>query len=101
MFHGELDVQTAQGLKELRSRIDEADIPSSQLDESINIATWNIREFGKKPRRDASIHYIAEILNQFDLIAITELRKNMADLGCVMKILGPYWHVVFSDWVGD
>jgi exonuclease III len=101
MFHGEIDLQTAQGLKELRKRIGVADIPSSQLDESINIATWNIREFGKRPRRDSSIHYIAEILNQFDLIAITELRKNMADLGRVMKILGPYWHVVFSDWVGD
>ncbi len=101
MFHGELDIPTAQGLKALRKRIEDADIPSTKLDESFNIATWNIREFGRKPRREASIHFIAEILNQFDLIAITELRKNMEDLRRVMRILGPYWHVVFSDWIGD
>jgi len=101
MFHGELDMDTAKGLKALREWIEHADIPSSKLDESFNIATWNIREFGKKPRRESSIHYIAEIANQFDLIAITELRKNMADLRRVMSILGPYWHVVFSDWIGD
>ena len=101
MFHGELDIHVAQGLKALRKRIADAHIPSSKLDESFNIATWNIRDFGKRPRRNGSIHFIAEILNQFDLIAITELRKNMADLHRVMRILGPYWHVVFSDWIGD
>jgi hypothetical protein len=49
----------------------------------------------------ASIHFIAEILGQFDLIAITEVRKNVSDLAAVMKILGPYWHVVFSDFATD
>ena len=32
-------------------------------------------------RTDAAIHYIAEILGQFDLIAIVELRDNLEDLG--------------------
>ncbi len=101
MFHGRLDTETAKGLKELRKRIDHASIPPSQLDQSINIATWNIREFGKKKRRKASLHYIAEILNQFDLIAITELRRNLSELRTVMDILGPYWDVVFSDFIAD
>ncbi|UCE24123.1 MAG: endonuclease/exonuclease/phosphatase family protein [Candidatus Zixiibacteriota bacterium] len=101
MKHGEISKSVARGLRVLRERIAEADIPSSSLDESINLATWNIRDFGKSPRLDASIHYIAEILNQFDLIAITEVRDNLTDLSKVMKILGPYWDVVFSDYDTD
>jgi endonuclease/exonuclease/phosphatase family metal-dependent hydrolase len=62
---------------------------------------WNIREFGKSPRTLPAIHYIAEILGQFDLIAIVELRKDLKDLGRVLPILGPSWDVVYSDWMDD
>ncbi len=101
MFHGDLHENTRQGLEVLRERINEENIPASKLDETINIATWNIREFGKKPRRNDSLHYIAEILYQFDLVAITELREDISDLAKVMDILGPYWRVVFSDYTPD
>jgi endonuclease/exonuclease/phosphatase family metal-dependent hydrolase len=101
MFHGQLDLDTARGLKVLRERIDAAKIPPSKLDETLNIATWNIREFGKKARLVASIHYIAEIISQFDLVAITELRSNLRDLRRVLDILGPYWNVVYSDYTQD
>ncbi len=101
MFHGRLDHQTASGLKVLRSRIDNQRIPKSVLDETIVLATWNIRDFGKSRRTPAAIHYIAEILAQFDLIAITELRDNITDLKRVMDILGPYWRVVYSDFNTD
>lgn len=101
MFHGRIDEATARGLKTLRGRIDKAGIPSSRLDETIILATWNIREFGKKRRSKRAIHYIAEILGQFDLIAVTELRDNLTDLRRVMEILGPYWNVVFSDFNTD
>jgi endonuclease/exonuclease/phosphatase family metal-dependent hydrolase len=96
-----LTPEITAGLKILRHRIDRAKIPSSILDESLNIATWNIREFGKAKRLDASIQYIAEIINQFDLIAMTELRDNTDDLTNVMRVLGPYWDVIYSDWIGD
>jgi len=101
MFHGSLDTDTAKGVEELRKRIDAAQTPSSCLDETIILATWNIREFGKKRRSTAAVHYIAEILGQFDLIAITELRDNLADLERVIKIHGPYWNVVISDFNSD
>lgn len=101
MKHGKLTKSTALSLRVLRKRIKKAGIPSSKLDESINIATWNIREFGRRPRMAASIHYIAEILNQFDLIAITEVRDNLNDLARTLKILGPYWRAVFSDYDSD
>ncbi|MFC2104349.1 endonuclease/exonuclease/phosphatase family protein [Bacteroidota bacterium] len=101
MFHGNIDYHTALGLKELRTRISKGKIPSSKLDKSINVATWNIREFGKSKRRADSLHFIAEILGQFDLIAVTELRKNLSELKKVLDILGPYWKVVFSDYTLD
>lgn len=87
----------AQGLLTLKSRIEAAGIPSSKLDESFNLATWNIREFGKKPRTQAAIHYIAEVLGQFDLIGLVELRDDLRDLRRVLDVLGPYWHAVYSD----
>jgi len=99
--HGIVSPEIAAGLKTLRSRIAKAKIPSSKLDETLNIATWNIREFGKKPRSDAAIHYIAEILGQFDLVSIAELRGNLGDLGRVLAILGPYWRVIYSDALED
>ena len=101
MEHGKISKQVASGLIELQRRIKNADIPSSKLDETLNIATWNIREFGKKKRSEAAIHYIAEILGQFDLIGVVELRDNLSDLGRVLKILGPYWKVVYSDMIPD
>src|SRR2546428_14001619 len=91
MNHGNISPEIAKGLKVLQSRIAKAAIPSSKLDETLNIATWNIREFGKKARTDAAIHYIAEILGQFDLISLVELRDNLNDLHRVLEILGPTW----------
>lgn len=101
MYHGNVSLEIAQGLKTLRSRIEAANIPASRLDETLNIATWNIREFGKKRRSEAAIHYIAEVLGQFDLIGVTELRDNLQDLERVLPILGPYWDAVYSDAVID
>ena len=101
MDHGNITREIALGLRVLRRRIAKANIPSSVLDESINIATWNIREFGRRRRMEASIHFIAEILNQFDLIAVTEVRDNLADLARTLKVLGPYWRAVFSDYIAD
>src|SRR5437868_5176018 len=101
MFHGNVSLEIAQGLLKLRARIEAAKIPSSKLDETLNIATWNIREFGKKPRTDAAIHYIAEIIGQFDLVGIVELRENLADLERLLPILGPYWDAVYSDAIPD
>lgn len=101
MFHGNVSLEIAEGLQLLRKRIEAAQIPSSKLDETLNIATWNIREFGKKRRSPAAIHYIAEILGQFDLIGVVELRDNLADLQRVLEILGPYWDAVYSDAIPD
>ncbi len=101
MHYSKATPYIAEGLLRLRERIAAADLPPSALDESLNVATWNIREFGKQPRLEASIYYIAEIINQFDLVALTELRDDLGDLKRVMDLLGSYWDVVFCDFTGD
>ncbi len=101
MHHGDVSPEIAAGLLALKKRIDAAGIPPSKLDETINVAIWNIREFGKKRRSTAAINYIAEILGQFDLIALVELRDRLEDYGRVCEILGPSWDLVYSDWMAD
>lgn len=101
MDHSCLNADELEGLKIIRDRIKTANIPDSTLDESINIATWNIRHWGQKERQRCSLHYIAEILNQFDLISIIELRRNISELKYVLDLLGEYWGVVFSDYIQD
>jgi len=101
MHHGNVSPEIAAGLLALRKGIADAKIPSSQLDESINVAVWNVREFGKKHRTDAALHYIAEILGQFDLVALVELRDDLTDLGRVLCYLGPSWQILYSDWMDD
>ena len=101
MHHGKVSKEIARGLLALKQRIAAAKIPSSKIDETLNLATWNIREFGKTRRTEAAIHYLAEVLGQFDLIGIVELRDDLTDLGRVLQILGPYWRAVYSDMIPD
>ena len=98
MFHGTITPDIALGLKELQNRIDAAKIPSSKLDETLNIASWNIREFGRKARRPESLHFIAEVIGQFDLVCVVELRDNLEELHAVLGYLGPTWKAIFSDY---
>jgi endonuclease/exonuclease/phosphatase family metal-dependent hydrolase len=101
MFHGDITAEVALGLKELQRRIGLAGILPSKLDETLNLASWNIREFGKKPRRNESLHFIAEIIGQFDLVCIVELRDNLEELQTVLQYLGPAWRAIFSDYDFD
>ena len=101
MNYENINADTAHRLKLLNERIKEAGIPSSSLDESLNVATWNIRDFGKTSRSDDAILFIAQILFQFDLIAITELRDDLSDFKRVLDRLGPHWKFVMSDWQND
>ena len=43
----------------------------------------------------------AQILGQFDLVAMVELRNDLGDLGRVLTYLGRSWDVVYSDWMDD
>jgi hypothetical protein len=59
MHHGPVSPEIAQGLLALRRRIEAARIPPSKPDESINVAVWNVREFGKARRSEAACSRLA------------------------------------------
>jgi endonuclease/exonuclease/phosphatase family metal-dependent hydrolase len=97
MIHTGVDAETAEALKVLIKRIEDSGAPPSKLDENIVVASWNIREFGRKRRTEKAIHCVAEILSWFDLVSIQELRGGLEDLRRVLDVLGDSWRVVYSD----
>ena len=52
MHHGDVSPEIADGLLALKKRIEAAKIPPSKLDETINVAVWNIRELCQSTRWD-------------------------------------------------
>ncbi len=66
----------------------------------LRLATWNIREFDSEKygkRLEESLYYIAEIIAQFDLVAIQEVREDREALDGVMELLGPGWRYIATD----
>lgn len=102
--------QRAAGkLKALRAafktHVDAAKLPQSltlPTDSAryIRLATWNLREFdatsyGKRSQEAKA--YIAEIISNFDLIALQEIRRDLGALDDVKQLLGPSWDYIATD----
>jgi endonuclease/exonuclease/phosphatase family metal-dependent hydrolase len=89
-----------KGILKLRERL-EAEIPTRTINESLLLASWNIREFAPKNKGGErlldSYFYIAEIVSRFDLIAIQEVRDDIRGLQQVQRILGSDWQYIFTD----
>ena len=67
---------------------------------TVKIATWNIREFGGtsyKGRSFEELYYIAEIISNFDIIALQEVRNDLREFLRLKKILGPNWAYIATD----
>ena len=86
--------RTVNNLLRLRKHLDE--IPQKTATETLLIATWNIREFGDN-RRKESLHYIAEIVSRFDLVAIQEVSSNMKGLQNLVSLLDLNWDYIVTD----
>lgn len=65
---------------------------------SLIIGSWNIRAFdGGMPRLDESYHYIAEIIDHFDICAIQEVKSDLFPLERLVRLLGRNWDYFVSD----
>ncbi len=65
---------------------------------SLIIGSWNIRDFDDgMPRLDESYHYIAEIIDHFDICALQEIKSDLAPLRKLMKFIGPNWDYFDND----
>jgi hypothetical protein len=91
--------RTAEGLLRLKAALDQI-IPAKTLDQTLLLASWNLREFGGTKyggRNQEALLYLAEILSHFDLIAVQEVRDNLDALDSLMIELGSWWRYVVSD----
>lgn len=91
--------RTIERLLQLRQQLD-AEVPPKAAEETILLATWNIREFDSPAYGDRipeAFYYIAEIIARFDLVAIQEVRQDLRALNRLMDILGGRWDCIFSD----
>lgn len=92
--------RTAEGLLRLKEGFEEVGIPRRDASDSLLLATWNIREFDSPSygeRGQESIYYIAEIVSRFDLVAVQEVREDLAALNELMRYLGRWWKYILTD----
>jgi hypothetical protein len=84
------DERTARGLLLLREKLAEQ-VPKRTVNETLLLASWNIRDFDASKygfRSEEAMYYIAEIISHnADLEALKRL----------LKILGSWWKFIFTD----
>jgi endonuclease/exonuclease/phosphatase family metal-dependent hydrolase len=95
-------VRTLERLLALRRRLDDPvhGVPQRTQEETLLLATWNIRDFDKPTfgkRSEEAMHYIAEVVARFDLVAIQEVYRNLEALERLMKLLGGNWKYIVTD----
>jgi hypothetical protein len=89
----------SKGLLRLRAQL-AVEVPQRTISDTLLLATWNIREFDSEKYgvRDVEpLHYIAEIISHFDLVAIQEVREDMSALDRVQEMLGGWWKYIVTD----
>ncbi len=79
-----------------------AEIEPHRKPGSLLLATWNIREFGReKPkhgrRLPEALHYMAEIISRFHLVAVQEVNRDLTEFNALLKLLGPDWDAILTD----
>lgn len=87
--------RVVDNLLELRKKLT-SDVPAKTVSETLLLATWNIREFGDN-RTDESLHYIAEIVSRFDLVAIQEVGSSLKGIEKLIYFLGKGWNYIVTD----
>ena len=92
--------KVASNLLSLRKRL-KKEVPPKDLDDHLLLATWNIRDLGKKgqkqgPRNIEDLLYIAEIISTYDIVAVQEV-NDLKDWETIMNILGRDWEFIATD----
>ena len=94
---------------ELRKLLDQTIPPKRDGVPNLLIATWNLKAFASlapawlagskhKIKRDwRALWAITEILSRFDVIAIQEVKGDLAALRTMLKTLGPDWQFLMTD----
>ncbi len=97
--------RTADRLLLLRERLAHnvdgtRNVPERTVDETLLVATWNIRDFDNSKygfRSPEAIYYIAEIISHFDIVAVQEVNADLQALKRLMNVLGGWWDFIITD----
>ena len=95
-------LRTIKNLLALRAGRKAQGIPDRTLKKTLLLATWNIRDFDSNkfkqgPRVEESYYYIAEVISNFDLVALQEINERLWPIKKVLGILGPNWDFITTD----
>jgi len=92
--------RTAKNLETLRRDLIEK-IPARRYEANLLIATWSLRQFGRRANIPAdhkeSLAYMAQVISCFDLVALQEVDQNLDRLRKLVYLLGPDWNVLVSE----
>lgn len=86
-------------LLSLREKL-KVEITDNRRANSLIIGSWNIRNFDNGmggEREDEAYHYLAEIIDRFDICAIQEVMGDLEPLRRLVKLLGPQWDYFVTD----
>lgn len=93
--------RTVAGIRRLREALLEHFPKDTDRIRTLRIGTWNIREFGNSTHggRDTyePLYYMAEIISNFDIAAIQEVRGDLKEFRELLRILGPDWDYIATD----
>ncbi len=88
--------RTVQGVENLHAALLET-LPDKEDRNLLLIATWNIRQLDRHKRPLEALHYIAEIISFFDIVAIQEAMGDQRDYRKIKSLLGNGWQSLESD----
>ncbi len=94
-------LRTLAGLKRLRVQLDD-EMPQKTRDATLVLGTWNIRNFDDNRfmnghRTSEDLHYIAEIISRFDVLAVQEVCNDTYPLERLMGFLGKDYDFIMTD----
>jgi len=86
----------------LKMRESLGDLRKRKSDDTLLLATWNIRDFNSNKfgygyRLPESFYYLAEMISCFDLVALQEVNRDLSGLEKLMQILGREWDYIATD----
>ena len=94
--------RTLERLLALRNRLDDPThgVPQRTQEDTLLLATWNLRDFDKPTfgrRSEEALHYLAEVVARFDLIALQEIYRDLEALERLIRLLGQNWKYLVTD----
>ena len=100
-FTHKVDVdKELKALKAYRDSKPDIKIPASTKNNLV-MATWNIANLGEQDRTVDHLKIIAEMISWFDVVAIQEVKEDVADLETIVAMLGSKYQYIFCDPGGN